>query len=329
LSRELSIKSPVLLVGIGGAGIRIAAAASAALNCKCLMISNDRKDLIDDDRNYYTVFVDSRGWINPSIYKLRSYVQPYRDKIFSIIDRFTTIIIVANLAGRAGTAVSPMISKMARQGSKTVIALAVMPFKFEKNRIFTSGTTLRRLRETCHCSIVVDNDAFLDNNPELRKEECFEITNRAMVEVISSISTAEFHQSTNILCTSRTNSDSETSLRDSVAMMYNTISDTDKLQKAILYVLDGDRIPIGELNKLMNNLKGVFEEDGMTEVTMLSSTASSSSTESGTRVHLVASNPQKTKFDRYDPVGEIISAVLDWDEPDSSIDACLAIPNME
>jgi hypothetical protein len=49
----------------------------------------------------------------------------------------------------------------------------------------------------------------------------------------------------------------------------------------------------------------------------------------GVRVHLVASAPQKTRFDRYDPLGDVIPDALDWDEPDSAPDIKLAIHTIE
>jgi hypothetical protein len=56
---------------------------------------------------------------------------------------------------------------------------------------------------------------------------------------------------------------------------------------------------------------------------------SSMAASDGVRVHLVASAPQKTRFDRYDPLGDIIPDALDWDEPDSAPDIQLAIPRIE
>jgi hypothetical protein len=53
------------------------------------------------------------------------------------------------------------------------------------------------------------------------------------------------------------------------------------------------------------------------------------SSSSGVRIHLVASAPQKTRFDSYDPLGDIIPDVLDWDEPDSAPDIKLTIPAIE
>jgi cell division protein FtsZ len=319
---DLLIKNPMLLVGIGGAGTKIATAASAALDCKCLLISNNKKDLIQNEK-CNSVFVDSGEWVNPSSHKLRSFVQIHQDKIASLMEGFSTIIVVSNLAGRAGTAMAPLICKMAKQ-SGSVISLAIMPFQFEKDRIFNSGTALRRVREASDSTIVLDNDAFLDNNPDLSKEECYRVTNSAIIDVISSISTGGMKPEMNILCTSKESASSESSLRDSVAMLYDDVSDASSVNRAMVYVMGGDRVPVGDLNKLVGYVQGIFKEDGTTEVAM-SSTVSSD----GVRVHLVASAPQKTKFDRYDPLGDVIPDTLDWDEPDSAPDIQLAIPSIE
>ncbi|HKZ61365.1 MAG TPA: hypothetical protein VJZ68_02960 [Nitrososphaera sp.] len=319
---NLLIKNPVLLVGIGGAGTKIATAASAALGCKCLLISNDRKDLVHNEK-CTAVYVNSGEWVNPSSLKLRSFVQAHRKEMMAAMDSYLTVIVVSNLAGRAGTAMAPLVCMMAKESS-TVISIAIMPFKFEKDRIFNSGTALRRVRETSDSTIVMDNDAFLDNNPELSQEECFAITNNAIFEVIASISTGTVRPAMNILCTSRANSSSESSLRDSVAMLYDVVPNAGTVKRAMVYVMGGNRVPVGDLNKLVGYLQGIFQEEGATEVAMSSMAASD-----GVRVHLVASAPQKTRFDRYDPLGDIIPDVLDWDEPDSAPDIKMAIPAIE
>jgi cell division protein FtsZ len=319
---DLLIKNPVLLVGIGGAGSKIATAASAALGCKCLLISNDKKDLIHNEK-CTAVYVDSGEWVNPSSLKLRSFVQAHKREMMAAIDGYSTVIVVSNLAGRAGTAMAPLVCRMAKESS-TVISIAIMPFKFEKDRIFSSGTALRRMRETSDSIIVMDNDAFLDNNPELSQEECFAITNSAIVEVIASISTGAVRPAMNVLCTSKASASSESSLRDSVAMLYDSVPDADTVKRAMVYVMGGDRVPVGDLNKLVSYVQGIFQEEGAIEVAMSSMAATD-----GVRVHLVASAPQKTRFDRYDPLGDILPDSLDWDEPDSAPDIKLAIPAIE
>src|SRR5437867_5249246 len=246
---DLLIKNPVLLVGIGGPGNKIAIAASAELGCKCLLISNNKKDLIHNEK-CTAVYVDSGEWVNPSSLKLRSFVDAHRNEMVTAMSGYSTVIVVSNLAGRAGTAMAPLVCRMAKQSS-TVISVAIMPFKFEKDRIFNSGTALRRVREASDSTIVMDNDAFLDNNPELSQEESFGITNSAIVEVISSISTGAVRPALNILCTSRASSSSESSLRDSLAMLYDTVPDASTVKRAMVYVMGGDRVPVGDLNKIV------------------------------------------------------------------------------
>ncbi|MDQ3807378.1 MAG: cell division protein FtsZ [Thermoproteota archaeon] len=321
---DLSIKNPMLLVGIGGVGSKIAAAASAALECKCLLISNDKRDLVHNNR-CSAIFVHSGEWVNPSSYKLRSFVKCHCNEIERAMEGHSTIIIVSNLAGRAGIAIAPIVGRLAKDSRAAVISMTIMPFKYETDRIFSAGTALRRMREVSDSTVVMDNDAFLDNNPELSPQDCFAITNNAIVEVIASISARMIKPSMNVLCTSRTSPSSESSLRDSLSMLYDALPDTSSVKRALVYVMGGNRIPIGELNKLVGCVRGIFKEDGSIEVGMLSSMSSSS----GVRVHLVASAPQKTRFDSYDPLGEIIPDALDWDEPDSSPDIKLTIPAIE
>lgn len=319
---DLLIKNPVLLVGIGGAGSKITTAASTVLGCKCLLISNDKKDLVHNEK-CTAVHVDSGEWVNPSSLKLRSFVQAHERNMKAAMGGYSTVIVVSNLAGRSGTAMAPLVCRMAKV-SGTVISIAIMPFKFEKDRIFNSGTALRRVREASDSVIVMDNDAFLENNPELSQEECFSITNNAIVEVVASISTGAVRPAMNILCTSRPSASSESSLRDSVSMLYGSVPEAETVKRAMVYVMGGDKVPVGDLDKVVSLVQGIFQEEGATEVAMSSMAATD-----GVRVHLVASAPQKTRFDRYDPLGDIIPDALDWDEPDSAPDIKLAIPAIE
>jgi hypothetical protein len=201
-----------------------------------------------------------------------------------------------------------------------------MPFKFEKDRLFSAGTAFRRLRDTCDSVIVMDNDAFIENNPDLTKEECYSLTNRAIVDVMGSILTSGIKNELNVLCTSKPSTDSVTSLRDSVSMLYQNLPDPAAIRRTVLYVMGGDKVPVGDLHRMVGHMQGMFNLDSATEVAMTSVAASD-----GVKVHLMASAHQKTRFDRYDPLGDIFpkESVLDWDEPESAAEFSLAIPTME
>ncbi|AIC15326.1 FtsZ/tubulin family protein [Nitrososphaera viennensis] len=323
MSEDILIKNPLLVVGIGGAGSRLAKKASQAIGCECLLVSNDKRDLEDSNNS---IFINSGKWVNPSTYKLRSFASAKQEQIRAKLEGFGTVIVIANLAGRAGAAMAPVVCSTACNAS-TVISFAIMPFGFEKDRVFSAGVSLRRMREASHSTVVMDNDAFLDNNPELSKEECYSITNSAIVEVASSLASRSVRPDMNILSTSKASDDSQASLRDSVSMLYQDIADTDAIRRTVVYVMGGENLPISQLNQLVGHAQGIFKEEGTTEIAMSSVAAS----DGGVRVHVVASAPQKTRFDAYDPLGEIFSADshLDWDEPDSAPDLELAIPIIE
>lgn len=321
---DLLIRNPVLLVGIGGAGSRIAKQTAAAFSCKCMVVSNDGRDIADGGRG--GILVETGGWINPSVYKLRSFTEAVREDLVSALAGYQTVILVSNLAGHAGAAMSPVISMLAKQAGATVISVAIMPFKFEKDRLFAAGTAFRRLRETCDSVIVMDNDAFLDSNPELTQEQCYQLTNEAITEVLASVSTGGVRREVNVLCTSKSGNDSESALRDSVTMLYHDVPEPSAISRTMLYVVGGERVPVGDMNKIVGCMEGMFKTEGRTEVAITSTSAAD-----GVKVHLMATAEQKTRFDRYDPLGDIFpkESVLDWDEPESAPEIVLPIPIIE
>jgi cell division protein FtsZ len=324
LEDKLAIEKPILVVGIGGAGSRIANDASKTINYECVLISNDRKDLIGNPRS---IPINSKSWVNPSSYKLRFYAQDSVMKISSALREFKTVVMVANLAGKGGSAIAPIVCRLAKEASnrKTVVSFVIMPFKFEKDRIFQAAISLKRVREASDATIVIDNDAFLENNPELSAEECYQITNRALSETIALISRGSYTcGDVSLLCTSNNIGGAELSTKDSVAMLYQN-ADAGSVKSAVLYVMGGRNVPLGLLNSLSNTLRKIFKEDVNAGVTIVVSNSDR------TNVHLLASFGETTRFDDYDPLSRIIPEknVLDWHDMDCSPDIEMAISNLE
>ena len=321
---DVEIKEPIVVVGIGGAGSRLAVTSSKLLGCKCVLISNNKKDL---HHNCLSIFIDSNSWVNPSSYKIRSFAQSSAFTIKSALNDFKTVIVIANLAGRAGTAIAPLVCKEAKLSTQntTIISFAIMPFRFEKDRIFQAGVSLNRLRDISDATIIIDNDALLDNNPELSCEDCYKITNAAFCEVISGVCNGYVYRNMNLLCTGNIGSTgAESSIKDSLAMLYQN-ADPVSIKRAIVHVMGGEKVPIGILDSIASNLQAILNNERIAEVSMCMSSSDN------VRVHLMASVGGKTRFDKYDPIAEIIPKqnVLDWDEMDSSPDIELQIPNLE
>jgi cell division protein FtsZ len=342
------MRKPVLLLGVGGLGSRLASKIAKELGCACSIVTDDERC---DTGGYPTVLINTQSWINPSGRKLRFYAQASVDRIRSLVAGYNTVLIIGNLAGKAGIALCPTIcniirnhqpsvsnqiseatfssSRSPRQSTATndidVITFLIMPFKFEKSRIFDAGISLRRIRESSGAVVVIDNDAFLDNNPDLTISQCYDLTNQAIFDTLSSLYQTEFNVDLNLLSVGRPDRDSvSASAMDSLAMLFDS-TDIESVRRTLVYVMGGDRISVGAINGLVNTVQSIFRKDNLSNVDLMVSNPGH------VNVHLLSSIISRTKFDSYDPLSEIIPSRnnLDWDELDCSPEISLDIRNVE
>jgi len=309
------LTEPILVIGLGGVGTRLAEKTKKSLNSDCLMISHDQNDITTEN----SIKISTKSVVNPSTHLIRGSTLETSDEIKKNITNYSTIILMSNLAGKAGTGIGPIVSKICKQEQKNLLSFAVMPFKFEKERIFQSGIALKRIRQDSQCTIVIDNDALLDSNPDLTQKQCYDISNNAIESMVHSLKSSEISDNTNILSTSKTADDIEVSLKDSLRMLYED-APPNSIKRSMLYVYGDGNIPVGVLNTISNITGGTFDEDS-THIEM-------SSEES--KVMMLSSIQGETKFDKYDPLGIISSEkTIDWDEPECSIDCELDLKQLE
>ena len=309
------LTEPILLIGLGGVGAKLTENTKKSLNADSLLISHDQKDLAPEN----SIKISTKSVINPSTHLIRGSALETSKEIKEKISNYSTVILMSNLAGKAGAGIGPVVSKICKQEQKNVLSFAIMPFKFEKERIFQSGIALKRIREDSQCTIVLDNDALLDSNPDLTHKQCYDISNKAIENVIDSLKSSEISGDTNILSTSKTTDDIEVSLKDSLRMLYED-TPPNSIKRSILYVYGSNNIPVGTLNSISNISGGIFDENSI-HVDM-------SSDES--KVIMLSSVQGETKFDKYDPLGIISSEkTIDWDEPECSVDCELDLKQLE
>lgn len=313
------MQDPILVVGLGGAGCRLATTIKERFGYDCLLISHDTKDLGQESSK---ILINTSPILNPSSYLIRGTSFSARGSISEKMQSYSTVMIIANLAGKSGAALAPVVSQIGKELGKNVLSFGIMPYKFEKDRIFFSGVSLKRLKANSDCTVIIDNDALLDSNPDLTPDSCNSITNTALLHVISTLRNSTVPLSTNILSTSKNISDIETSLRDSIKMLYED-APPNSIKSAMMYVIGGNKVPVGVLNSMVNTISGIFSDD---------STRVSLSVTSGeeSKVVLLTSIEGETRFDKYDPLGIIPKqSVLDWDEPDSSVKIDLELEQIE
>ena len=315
---SFQVKEPILIIGLGGAGSKLAVQAKGTLNSDCLVISNDQKDL---PINCDSIKISTDSVVNPSVHLIRGSAYKEFEEIKSKISGYSTIILMTNMAGKTGSAISPVVSEICKEANKGLISFAIMPFRYEKDRIFNSGISLKRIRENSQCTVVLDNDSLLESNPDLSPKQCYEIANNAIMHVINSLASSEISADTNILSTSKEGQNIEDSLRDSLKMLYGD-APPNSVKSSMLYVVGGDNIPVGIINSITSLTKGVLTQESQIDMT------SGSSDES--KIVMLSSIQGMTKFDSYDPLGMIPKEnTLDWSNPDCSIDCKLDLYQLE
>ena len=315
---SFQVKEPVLVIGLGGVGSKLAINAKDSINSDCLLISNDAKDFATESNS---IHISTDSVINPSVQLIRGSTYKVSEEIKSKIAKYSTVVLMSNMAGKAGSAIAPVVSEICKESDKGLISFAIMPFKYEKDRIFNSGISLKRIREDSECTIVLDNDSLLESNPDLSPKACYDIANSAIMHVVKSLGTSEISNETSILTTSKDGQDIEDSLRDSLKMLYGN-APPNSVKRSMLYVVGGSNIPVGVINSITNLTAGIVNESN-SQIDMTSSAEES-------KVVMLSSIQGMTKFDSYDPLGMIPQEdTLDWSTPDCSIDCELDLYQLE
>jgi cell division protein FtsZ len=315
---SFQVKEPVLVIGLGGVGSKLAINAKDSINSDYLLISNDAKDFATESNS---IHISTDSVINPSVQLIRGSTYKASEEIKSKIAKYSTVVLMSNMAGKAGSAIAPVVSEICKESDKGLISFAIMPFKYEKDRIFNSGISLKRIREDSECTIVLDNDSLLESNPDLSPKACYDIANSAIMHVVKSLGTSEISNETSILTTSKDGQDIEDSLRDSLKMLYGN-APPNSVKRSMLYVVGGSNIPVGVINSITSLTTGIVSESS-SEIDMTSNSDNS-------KVVMLSSIQGMTKFDNYDPLGMIPQEdTLDWSTPDCSIDCKLDLYQLE
>lgn len=309
----IELRKPVLLIGIGKAGKNIVSKLDN-MEFDSLLISNHREELPDN-----SLHIDCKSWINPSSYKIRSFLETYKEEIISKLSGYQTVILVTSLSEKSGIAIAPVVSHIAKSMSKPVISLVTMPFGHEKDRLFQASVSLKRISSNSDINFVVDNDAYVEINPGLTMEDCSKISNEILINTIKLIPRISLNLGINLVSGTLKEKNIEAGIKDLIAQLYSSLGKS-SITKSILYVNGARSEPIGRLNELLSNFQNTMEED-TNDVSFVVTDSSRNN------MHLIASIKGRTKFDSYDPLNMIPDEkVLDWDIPESHPNIDLPLP---
>lgn len=311
----IELRKPALLIGIGKIGKDIVSKLNDVEH-DFLLISNNKEDLEVSS----SLHIDCKSWINPSTYKIRSFLEFHKEEICSKLSEYQTIILVTSLGEKTGIAIAPLISHIAKNIlNKRLISVVTMPFGHEKDRLFQASISLKRISLDSDINFVVDNDAYVEINPHLTIADCSKITDEIVLNAIKLIPQITLNLGTNLVSGTLKENNIEVGIKDLIAQLYSSLG-TSSITKSVLYVNGARNEPIGRLNEMLSNFQNSMEGD-TNDVSFVVTDSSRNS------MHLIASIKGRTKFDSYDPLNLIPDEnILDWDIPESHPNINLPLP---
>ena len=311
----IELRKPALLIGIGKFGKDIISKLNDVEH-DFLLISNNKGDLEVSS----SLHIDCKSWINPSTYKIRSFLESHKEEICSKLSEYQTIILVTSLGEKAGIAIAPIISHIAKNIlNKRLISVVTMPFGHEKDRLFQASISLKRISSDSDINFVVDNDAYVEINPQLTIEDCSKITIEIVLNAIKLIPQITLNLGTNLVSGMLKENNIEVGMKDLIAQLYSSLG-ASTITKSVLYVDGARNEPIGRLNEMLSNFQNSMEGD-TNDVSFVVTDSSRNN------MHLIASIKGRTKFDSYDPLNLIPDEnILDWDIPESHPNINLQLP---
>ncbi|RNJ73517.1 MAG: cell division protein FtsZ [Thaumarchaeota archaeon S15] len=308
------VSGPIMIVGAGGAGSRLAPEAASRLGAGHVLVSNVASDL----RGEASIEVSTAPVINPTVHVIRSAARRGAPQVLGAVGGARTVIVMAGLAGRSGAGIAPMLAEAASAAGKTVISVAIMPFGFEKDRVFGAGIALKRLRAASDCTIIVDNDAMLEGSPGLGAQSCIGMANAAIMHVVGSIGAGDVPGGDSVVAASRAGAGLEESVREAIKMLYEGgVRGT--AAQSLVHVI-GDDVPVGDIAGAAAAVSG----------TAGGAATARAAGPGGEGVVVVSELGGASKFDSYDPLGAIPAGMtLDWDEAERSVPCDLDIVQIE
>ena len=301
--------SNTCIIGVGNAGIKITNEVLERVNLDYLLLEN-RSSTGSDFDNKIEITIPTR--INPSLDHIRKALLDSSKDILSKVNQYQSIIIVGNLASKFGSAVLPVLSQMLRDKiNREIICLTILPFGFEKEKLFRCGVSLSFLCKFVNSVIVIDNNAVIRNDNDISIDRCYKITNTAIVDIIVQSLIKSFPEKLNFVTSNKSTSGIKNAFIETMAQLTQKI-DINSIQKCSLYLYQPTE-KISIVKNVIETANNLFSEADQ-EINIL---------EEGndiTKCHILVKT-NKDIISGYDPLNFLIPRknILDF-EPEIAMD---------
>jgi cell division protein FtsZ len=285
-------------------------------------ISCEEQDLMCGSRGRkFLIDVNFQGEASPG--KIRAAARVHLEEIRRIVAGARLVFVAAGLGGMVGSVLAPILVQTARENGAMALAIAAMPYGFEKNKHFYAGLALKQLKATADGVVIIDNSQLTETAPETPVGDLYAMINEkigfALNKIIASSTNGDYPLGLNKFLgatsgqgyslfsvgTAETNR-----VEEAVARAVRTLSENaepDEAKGALLYIVGDTTLTPRDLENSVGVLTSLMSNTAMEIQYGFSTKGRGSST-----AILLASGFSKTKFDHYDPLTEVLGdGVLD------------------
>lgn len=315
----------VAVVGVGTAGKRIVEKISYKISNGIFLSVDDTEWKVGEDK-----VKEIRLNVNFERSSRRIKLEAYKASkaIAEEIMNVKNVVVVAGLGGLFASSAAPVIAKSLKELGKRVLGVTIMPFKFEKSRLFRAAVGLRKMKIACDGVVVIGNGEFIEKSPQTPLFKVYELENEWIGNLIPKLFDRENVYGINSKETYRLASEGniavgvgvgegtgmaeEAATEASSALRRQTDLD---VKEALVYVVGWKEISVGDVSTIVTTFRGITCCEGEVRVGYYPNNNRSLT------VYALAS-VKGTKFDEWDPIQKILNGrELDFDVySDMSVD---------
>lgn len=181
----------IVVVGIGGGGCNTVNRLSQITDgdVRTVAVNTDKKSLT---KTYAEkrLLIGSKfgdGGTKGNVRLGKDCAMSSRKALVQAIDNADLLFLVCGLGGGTGTGATPVIARSAKENDAFVIALATLPFKFEKKRRKMAFKNIKHLRKHSDIVILIDNQQLIEVAPSMPAKNAFGAIDQLMCETLLAI----------------------------------------------------------------------------------------------------------------------------------------------
>jgi len=172
------------VIGVGTAGKRIVEKVSFSLpDALCASLDDSEWRTLGER----VIEIPLQLNLDRSVGSVKRAAWDASGRLVSTFKGVEAAVVVVGLGGVLGSSAAPIVAQRLKEEKVKVYGVAVMPFRFEKNRLFRAAVGLKKMKMVCDGVVIVDNEEFVEKAPQTPLLKAFEMENDWISKFISAL----------------------------------------------------------------------------------------------------------------------------------------------